>query len=89
MGGIALFMILTALVVLFPVLLQLRQGESRLREVWGYFVFIVGLLLIAAGDTDFGRVYQAVLTVAGVLASLAGLIAQSRNPNPAGPDHQS
>ena len=89
MGGIALFMVLTALVVLFPVLLQLRQGESRLREVWGYFVFIAGLLLIAAGDTDVGRAYQAALTVAGVLASLAGLIAQSRNPNAAGPKHQS
>ena len=89
MGGIALFMILTALVVLFPVLLQLRQGESRLREVWGYFLFIAGLLLIAAGDTDFFRTYQAALTAAGVLAALAGLIAQSRNPNAAGPNQPS
>ena len=33
MGGIAFFMISTALVVLFPVVLQLRDGESRLSEV--------------------------------------------------------
>ena len=89
MGGIALFMIVTALVVLFPVLLQLRQGESRLREVWGYLVFILGLLLIALGDTNAARAHQALLTGAGVLASLIGLIAQSRNPNAMGPHQQS
>jgi hypothetical protein len=85
MGGIALFMILTALVVLFPVVLQLRQGESRMRDVWGYFIFIVGLLLIAAGDIGPGRTYQALLSIAGAVAALAGLIVQSRNPNATGP----
>ena len=85
MGGISLFMIVTALVVLFPVLLQLQKRESRLREVWGYFVFILGLLLVAAGDTDAGHRYQALLTVAGVIASILGLILQGRNGNASGP----
>jgi hypothetical protein len=85
MGGIAVFMIVTALVVLFPVVLQLRQGESRLRDVWGYFAFILGLLLIAAGDTDAGRNWQAPLTIAGVLAALLGLIAQSARDGAATP----
>ncbi len=87
MGGIALFMIITALVVLFPVLLQLQKGESRLREVWGYFVFILGLLLIAAGDTNLGHAHQVKLTMAGVAASIIGLILQGRSANTAGP-HQ-
>ena len=78
MGGIAFFMVCTAIVVLFPVVLQLRDGESRLGEVWGYFVFIVGLLLIAAGDTDFGRSYQSMLTLVGIVATLFGLIVQAR-----------
>ncbi|MGH7470623.1 MAG: hypothetical protein ACRENP_21970 [Longimicrobiales bacterium] len=85
MGGIALFMIITALVVLVPLVLQLRQGESRVREVWGYFVFILGLLLIAAGDIDPGRPYQLPLSVAGAAMALIGLIAQSRNPDATGP----
>ena len=78
-------MIVTALVVLFPVVLQLRQGESRLRDVWGYFAFILGLLLIGAGDTDPGRVFQAPLTIVGVLAAFLGLIAQSSRTGTAGP----
>jgi hypothetical protein len=78
MGGIAFFMVCTAIVVLFPVVLQLRDGESRFGDVWGYFVFIAGLLLIAAGDTDIGRSYQSMLTIAGIVATLFGLIVQAR-----------
>lgn len=89
MGGIAFFMGSTALVVLFPVVLQLRDGESRLAEVWGYFVFIVGLLLIAAGDTNFGRSHQAVWTGAGIAATLIGLIVQSRQVHQVPPDQPS
>jgi membrane-bound ClpP family serine protease len=88
MGGIALFMICTALVVLVPVLLQLRMGESRLREVWGYFVFIVGLLLIAAGDTTRGRDHQATFTLVGVVATVVGVIVQARNSGTPGPHRQ-
>jgi membrane-bound ClpP family serine protease len=89
MGGIAFFMICTALIVLFPVVLQLRDGESRLGGVWGYFVFIVGLLLIAAGDTTPGRAYQAVFTIAGMAAVLIGLIVQSRRTQTTPPDQPS
>jgi hypothetical protein len=85
MGGIALFMICTAAVVLVPVLLQLRSGESRVREVWGYFAFIAGLLLVALGDTTAGHAHQTVLTVAGVIATIVGLIAQARKARTEGP----
>jgi hypothetical protein len=88
MGGIAIFMVVTALIVLFPVLLQLRQGESRLRDVWGYLAFILGLLLIAAGDTDPGRAFQTWLTIGGVAAALLGLLLQSRRPGAADPPRE-
>jgi hypothetical protein len=86
MGGIAFFMVCTAVVVLFPVALQLRDGVSRFGEVWGYFVFIAGFLLIAAGDTDIGRSNQGMLTTAGIVATLVGLIVQARQVQNSGTD---
>jgi hypothetical protein len=89
MGGLAFFMISTALIVLFPVVLQLREGESRLSQVWGYFLFIAGLLLIAAGDIDFARSHQALLTVSGIAVTLVGLIGQARQSERLPPDQPS
>jgi hypothetical protein len=86
MGGVGIFLIISAVIVLFPVLMQLRQGESRIRDVWGYLVFIAGLILVAVGDSALAPELRLELAIAGVISALAGLLIQSRlsqSSNPA------
>lgn len=78
MGGIGIFLVISAFIVLFPVVLQVRLGESSLGAVWGYLVFVAGLLVVAAGDSNAGRAHQFELALAGVIAALLGLLIQSR-----------
>ena len=78
MGGIGIFLVISAFIVLFPVVLQVRLGESSLGAVWGYLVFVAGLLVVAAGDSTAGRAHQFELALAGVIAALLGLLIQSR-----------
>jgi hypothetical protein len=85
MGGIGIFLLLSALVVLVPVVLQIRLGESRLRDVWGYILFIAGLLVVAAGDSTLARTHQSQFAMAGVVLALAGLLATPKN-TPVGRD---
>ena len=78
MGGVGIFLIISAVIVLFPVVMQLRLGESRIRDVWGYLVFIAGLVLVAVGDSALARELRLELAIAGVVTALAGLLIQSR-----------
>jgi hypothetical protein len=78
MGGVGIFLIISAVIVLFPVVMQLRLGESRIRDVWGYLVFIAGLVLVAVGDSALARGLRLELAIAGVITALAGLLIQSR-----------
>lgn len=78
MGGVGIFLVISAFIVLFPVVLQLRLGESRLSAVWGYLVFVAGLLIVAIGDSFAGRAHQFELALAGVITALLGLLIQSR-----------
>jgi len=84
MGGIGIFFVLSAVIVLVPVVLQIRLGESRLREVWGYFVFVAGLLVVALADSDFGRGREIQIALLGVIIALAGLLLQPKSSNTSG-----
>jgi hypothetical protein len=79
MGGIGIFLLISAVVVLVPVVLQIRQGESRLRDVWGYIVFVAGLIVVAAGDSTLARAHQSRFALAGVMLALLGLLTQPKN----------
>jgi hypothetical protein len=85
MGGIGIFLVISAFIVLFPVIMQLRMGESTLGAVWGYLVFVAGLLIVAVGDSGAAHGHRFKFAVAGVITALAGLLIQSRlaqNSNP-------
>jgi hypothetical protein len=77
-GGVGIFLVISAFIVLFPVVLQLRLGESRLSAVWGYLVFVAGLLIVALGDSSAARAHQVELALAGVITAIVGLLIQSR-----------
>jgi UDP-N-acetylmuramyl pentapeptide phosphotransferase/UDP-N-acetylglucosamine-1-phosphate transferase len=86
MGGIAIFMLVTAVVVMIPVVLQVRQRETRFGEVWGFMVFALGLVVVGLSDTTVGRPWSTPLLVAGLLLALFGLIGQARR-RPSTDDH--
>ncbi len=76
---IGIILAVTALVVLVPVLLQMRTDGRRFRDVWGHFVFVGGLLCVAAGYAFFADVRQRYLAVGGLAAALIGLFVQHRD----------
>lgn len=80
MGAIGIFLTISAVIVLFPVLLQVRMGESSFRQIWGYLIFVLGLLIAAFADSNVGQTRSTQLAVAGVITALIGLILQSRLP---------
>ncbi len=69
----------TAMVVMIPVLLQIRTDGRKLRDVWGHFLFVAGLLCVAAGYALFADVRQRYLAIAGLAAALLGLFVQHRD----------
>jgi hypothetical protein len=78
MGGIGIFLLLSALLVMIPVALQLRQREIRWADTRGYALFVIGLLVAAAADSRAAGSHRTSLAVAGVILSLAGLLVQIR-----------
>ena len=78
MGLIGLFLLVSAVIVLFPVVLQVRSGEANGRRVWGYLIFVLGLVLAAFADSTVGAGRETVLAVAGVITALIGLVVQSK-----------
>lgn len=76
---IGIMLAVTALVVLIPVLLQMRTDGRKLRDVWGHFVFVAGLLCVAAGYGLFTGGRQKTLAIGGLAAALVGLFVQHRD----------
>jgi hypothetical protein len=70
---------ITALVVLIPVLMQMRTDGRKLRDVWGHFVFVAGLLCVAAAYAFFADARQTYLAIFGLVAALLGLFVQHRD----------
>jgi hypothetical protein len=70
---------LTALVVLVPVIIQMRTDGRKFVNVWGHFLFVAGLLCVAAAYGLFADRRQQYLAMGGLAAALLGLFVQHRD----------
>jgi hypothetical protein len=70
------FLMATAVIVLFPVFLQVRAKEHGLRAVWGYFLFAAGLFTVGVAEAFLEATARRDLTIAGFAAILIGLFVQ-------------
>lgn len=77
-GIIGIFLFVTALVILIPVVLQIRDGRFHWREVWGLFVLVAGFIVVATAYMLFGGQEQRWLSLFGLGAVLFGLLVQHR-----------
>jgi hypothetical protein len=71
-----IFLMVTAVVVLFPVFLQIRAREYGLRAAWGYVLFAAGLFSVGVGYQFFEADMRRNLSIAGFAAILIGLFVQ-------------
>ena len=67
------FMLLTALIVAIPVILQLRAREADWKHSWSPVLFVLGLAATGAAYA-FAAENQRSIAVAGVAAMLLGLL---------------
>ena len=75
---VGMFLIVTALVILVPVLLQIRDGRFHWREVWGMFVLVAGFVTVGAAYMFFAGQEQRWLSLLGLGAVLFGLLVQHK-----------
>ena len=74
--AVGVFMLVTSVVVLVPVLLQLREGRFRLREVWGLFVIVAGFATVGLGYAFYDGDVRQRVALLGLAAVVFGLLAQ-------------
>jgi hypothetical protein len=74
--AVGVFMILTAVIVLVPVVVQLRDGRFRLREVWGLFVLVAGFATVGLGYVFYDGDLRQRVALLGLGAVIFGLLAQ-------------
>jgi hypothetical protein len=77
-GVIGIFLFVTALVILVPVVLQIRDGRFHWREVWGMFVLVAGFMIVGAGYAFFTGAGQRWWSLIGLGAVLFGLLVQHK-----------
>lgn len=83
---VGIFLVVTALVILIPVLLQIRDGRFRWREVWGMLVLVAGFMVVGTGYVFFTGQQLRSLSFLGLGAVLFGLLVQhKRRDRPDGP----
>ena len=75
---IGIFLFITAIVILIPVVLQIRDGRFHWREVWGMFVLVAGFMTVAAAYMFFAGQDQRWLSLIGLGAVLFGLLVQHK-----------
>jgi uncharacterized membrane protein YfcA len=75
---IGIFLFITALTILVPVLLQLRDGTYQLREIWGMFVLAAGFAVVGTAYAFFDDRVQHWLSLIGLAAVLFGLLIQHK-----------
>ncbi|HSJ08798.1 MAG TPA: hypothetical protein VK928_02765 [Longimicrobiales bacterium] len=78
--GLGVFLLVTALVILVPVVWQIREGRFTARQVWGIFVLVAGLASVGAGYAFFTDDAQRALTIGGLGAVVFGLLVHHRRP---------
>lgn len=67
-------LIVTALLVMVPVVLQLRAGETRFRDFGGYVLFAIGLVLVGVAEQWATGTTANGLTLGGLAAVISGLL---------------
>ena len=72
------FLLLTAIVILVPVLLQIRDGRFHWREVWGMFVLVAGFVTVGVGFAFFAGGPRRLLSLIGLGGVLFGLFVQHK-----------
>ena len=72
------FLLVTALAILVPVLLQIRDGRFHWREVWGMFVLVAGFAVVGIGFAFFADGQQRLLSLIGLGGVLFGLFVQHK-----------
>ncbi|MGQ0561649.1 MAG: hypothetical protein ACT443_07230 [Gemmatimonadota bacterium] len=72
------FMLVTALIVAIPVVLQLRSREADWKHAWSPVLFFLGLAITGAAFAFTADPNQTSIAVAGVAAMLVGLIFAQR-----------
>lgn len=75
---VGVFLFITALVILIPVVLQIRDGRFHWREVWGMFVLVAGFVMVGSAYMFLGGQQQRWLSLAGLGAVLFGLLVQHK-----------
>jgi len=85
-GGLGIFMLVTAVIVLVPVFLQLHARETTLRESWGLLLFASGLVALGLSDSAFADGNAGKLIGAGLAAAILGLLVQTRHGDPSSPN---
>jgi len=73
-----IFLFITALVILIPVVLQIRDRRFHWREVWGMFVLVAGFVLVGVGFAFYQGTQQRWLSLIGLGAVLFGLFVQHK-----------
>jgi hypothetical protein len=74
--AVGIFLMATSALVIVPLVLQLRAREQALREVWGYFLFVLGLAAVGVGYTFLDGNDQRNVALGGLAAILIGLFVQ-------------
>lgn len=67
-------LIVTALLVMVPVVLQLRAGETRFRDFGGYVLFAIGLVLVGAAERWATGTTGQAMTLSGLASVIFGLL---------------
>lgn len=85
-GGLGIFMLVTALIVLVPVFLQMYSKETTLRETWGILLFAAGLVSLGLSDSAVADGNAGRLIGVGLAAAIVGLLVQTRHGDPSSPN---
>ena len=75
---IGIFLFVTALVILIPVVLQIRDNRFHWREVWGMFVLVGGFIMVGCAYMFLAGQQQRWLSLVGLGAVLFGLLVQHK-----------
>jgi hypothetical membrane protein len=75
---LGVIIIVTAFVVCIPVILQVREGEEKLRDMWGFLLFASGLLAVGVAYTGLVEPARDYAVYGGLAAALVGLFVQHR-----------
>lgn len=70
-----IFLMVTAALIFVPVLLQIRAGDFRFKDIWAYILFAAGLFAVGAAYAFLDATDRRNLAAAGVVAMLVGLVA--------------